>query len=305
MVPLWWGLVTSTSCTWQTTWPPTSNTSAIAKKARQWLHQHQRLSRAGLYLSHLTTFYSDTTESVPSCGFISWFGKNRKSQRHRLNGTMKTASKSSPLSPFCWRCSTSAAFTEPPVSSTPLSTLPTVCFPTCRRGADTIASVPNPTGCWAVFSRRRSGSSTDCVRGRCLTFEELVQSRHYNDADSQQLAEGEEDLNPCCPRHTHTVQVHDRSCRDRDKDRAMGHVCNLVLSGRHIECPCVNLGCGSLCSQTHKSFHLVTFIHIHIKAYLISCSHKTYTIVYPEDVSINSVLYQYCNIIIIWHWFIF
>lgn len=219
MVLLLWGVATSSFCTWQTTWPPPTNASTIVKKAWQRLHPLQRLRRAGLHLSHLTTFYcDDTTESVLSCGFISWFGKYRASRRHQLNGTTKTASKSSmPLSPFCWRCSTSDAFTEPPVSSTALSTLPTACFTSCCWRAGTRASVPNPAGCWTAFSRRQSGSSTGCAGWQCLTFEELVQSRHYNDADSQQLAEGEEDLNPCCPRHTHTVQVHDRSYRDRDR----------------------------------------------------------------------------------------
>ena len=50
-----------------------------------------------------------------------------------------------------------------------------------------------------------------------LPLKSWYHSRHYDDADDQQLAEGEEDLNPSCPCHAHTVQVHNRSYRDRER----------------------------------------------------------------------------------------
>lgn len=60
---------------------------------------------------------------------------------------------------------------------------------------------------------RCDGSEDDV----CFTFAKLVHSRNNDDDDGQQFAEGEENLNPCCPCHTHTVQVHNRSYMNREE----------------------------------------------------------------------------------------
>ena len=59
---------------------------------------------------------------------------------------------------------------------------------------------------------------------RSLTFKELVQPRYDDDEDGQQLAEGEEVLNPGCPCDTHTVQIHDGSCKETEH-RLINRVC--------------------------------------------------------------------------------
>lgn len=64
----------------------------------------------------------------------------------------------------------------------------------------------------------------------------MVHPRHYDHADGQKLAEGEEDLNSGCPRHTHTVKVYDGSYKGRQS-----RLCHVPLYGGHIGRLCVSI----------------------------------------------------------------
>lgn len=68
------------------------------------------------------------------------------------------------------------------------------------------------------FRRYQSSERQTVSPRQCLTFEELVHSRHDDDGDGQQLAEGEDDLDPRCPCHTHAVQIHNSSYGKRERD---------------------------------------------------------------------------------------
>ncbi|KAF7645238.1 hypothetical protein LDENG_00208050 [Lucifuga dentata] len=71
----------------------TINTTAVIKKAQQWLHPLRRLRKAGLPTPHLTTFYQGTTESILTYSFTSWLGSCKAYEQQQLNRIVKIASR--------------------------------------------------------------------------------------------------------------------------------------------------------------------------------------------------------------------
>ena len=67
------------------------NTTAIVKKAQQWLYFLRTLRKVNLSQQHLRSFYRCSIESVLTYGILSWFGSSSAADRKSLQRIIKTA----------------------------------------------------------------------------------------------------------------------------------------------------------------------------------------------------------------------
>ena len=67
------------------------NTTAIVKKAQQWLYFLRTLRKVNLSQQHLRSFYRCSIESVLTYGILSWYGSSSAADRKSLQRIIKTA----------------------------------------------------------------------------------------------------------------------------------------------------------------------------------------------------------------------
>ena len=72
---------------------PSSNTTAIIKKAQQRLYPLRQLKKADLSITALTMFYRGTIESLLTYCLTSWYGNSTEEEKKQLNRTVRTAEK--------------------------------------------------------------------------------------------------------------------------------------------------------------------------------------------------------------------
>ena len=72
---------------------PSSNITAITKKAQQRLYPLRQLKKADLSITALTMFYRGTIESLLTYCLTSWYGNSTAEEKKQLHRTVRTAEK--------------------------------------------------------------------------------------------------------------------------------------------------------------------------------------------------------------------
>ena len=72
---------------------PSSNITAITKKAQQRLYPLRQLKKVDLPIPALTMFYRGTIESLLTYCFTSWYGNSTVEEKKQLHRTLRTAER--------------------------------------------------------------------------------------------------------------------------------------------------------------------------------------------------------------------